>query len=80
MLKEKCLVLICLFFSLITLGQQLVLPGDHSDPTVIKIGDTYWTSTTSSNWFPAYPIYQSKDLVNWKLTGHVFDILPAWAD
>ncbi len=61
-------------------GQQLVLRGDHADPSVVKIGDTYWASATTSNWFPAYPILQSKDLVNWKTGGYVFNQLPAWAD
>jgi beta-xylosidase len=61
-------------------GQQLVLRGDHADPSVVKIGDTYWASATTSNWFPAYPILQSKDLVNWKMNGYVFNQLPAWAD
>lgn len=61
-------------------AQQLVMPGDHPDPSVVKIGDTYWASATTSNWFPAYPLMQSKDLVKWKTVGHVFDQLPAWAD
>jgi beta-xylosidase len=61
-------------------AQQLVLPGDHPDPSVVKIGDSYWASATTSNWMPAYPLYQSKDLVNWKLRGTVFNTLPEWAD
>ena len=61
-------------------AQQLVLPGDHPDPSVVKIGDTYWASATTSNWMPAYPLYQSKDLVNWKVASHVFPALPAWSD
>ncbi len=61
-------------------GQQLVLRGDHADPSVVKIGDTYWASATTSNWAPAYPLLSSKDLVNWKSNGYVFPQLPAWAD
>src|SRR5688572_2790523 len=61
-------------------GQQLVLRGDHADPTVVKIGDNYWASATTSNWFPAYPLLKSPDLVNWKPQGYVFTQLPAWAD
>ena len=60
--------------------QQLVLPGDYPDPSVVKIGDSYWASATTSNWMPAYPVLQSKDLVNWKTVGSVFNTLPAWAD
>jgi beta-xylosidase len=61
-------------------AQQLVLPGDYPDPSVVKIGDTYWASATTSNWAPAYPLLKSKDLVNWQTTGHVFTKKPEWAD
>ena len=61
-------------------SQQLVMRGDHADPSVVKIGDTYWASATTSNWAPAYPLLKSKDLVNWKTEGYVFNQLPAWAD
>src|SRR5688572_2755362 len=61
-------------------AQQLVLPGDNPDPSVVKIGDTYWASATTSNWMPAYPLFKSKDLINWRLAGSVFSTLPAWAD
>jgi len=73
------------FFALVFLcgaasSQQLVMRGDHADPSVVKIGDTYWASATTSNWFPAFPLLHSKDLVNWKTAGYVFNQLPAWAD
>src|SRR5215218_3298371 len=61
-------------------AQQLVLRGDYPDPSVVKIGDRYWATATTSNWAPAYPILESKDLVNWKTVGHVFTDLPDWAD
>jgi beta-xylosidase len=61
-------------------AQRLVMPGDHPDPSVVKIGDRYWASATTSNWAPAYPLLVSKDLVNWQLEGHIFTQLPTWAD
>lgn len=61
-------------------AQQLVLPGDHPDPSVVKIGDRYWATATTSNWMPVYPLLVSNDLVNWQLKGHVFNQLPSWAD
>jgi xylan 1,4-beta-xylosidase len=61
-------------------AQRLVMRGDHADPSVVKIGDTYWASATTSNWFPAYPLMSSKDLVNWTPKGYVFTKMPAWTD
>ncbi|WP_257869802.1 glycoside hydrolase family 43 protein [Hymenobacter sp. J193] len=58
-----------------------VLPGDFPDPSVTKIGDTYWATATSSNWGPTFPLLKSKNLTDWELVGHVFpNQLPAWAD
>lgn len=75
---------IVLFFSFwLAFGsyaQQLVLPGTNPDPSVVKVGDTYWASATSSNWLPAFPLLYSNDLVNWKQKGYIFNKLPDWAD
>jgi xylan 1,4-beta-xylosidase len=59
---------------------QLVLPGDNPDPSVVKVGDTYWASATTSNWMPAYPILKSNDLIHWETKGFVFEKKPDWAD
>ncbi len=61
-------------------AQVLVLPGDFPDPSVAKIGDSYWATATTSNWAPAFPLLESKDLVHWEQRGHVFKNLPSWAD
>ncbi|MCI0355629.1 MAG: family 43 glycosylhydrolase [Acidobacteria bacterium] len=49
-----------------------VLAGDFPDPSVIRVGDEYWATTTSSEWAPHFPLLRSRDLVNWQLAGHVF--------
>ena len=57
-----------------------VLPGDRPDPTVVKIGDTYWASATSNEWSPLFPIFKSNDLLNWELVTYVFpEGAPDWA-
>ena len=73
-------IIVLLLFSLHLNAQRLVLPGDYPDPSVVKIGNTYWASATTSNWAPAYPLLKSTDLVNWRQQGYVFNKLPAWAD
>ncbi|WP_210516851.1 family 43 glycosylhydrolase [Hymenobacter terricola] len=59
---------------------HVVLPGDFPDPTVTKIGDTYWASATSAEWGAVFPLFTSKNLLDWELVGHVFpEALPEWA-
>ncbi|MEJ7661110.1 MAG: family 43 glycosylhydrolase [Hymenobacter sp.] len=35
-----------------------VLAGDYPDPSVTKVGNTYWATATSSNWGPTFPLLQ----------------------
>ncbi len=56
-----------------------VIHGDVADPSIIRIGQTYYATGTSSEWAPHYPIFASTDLVNWKQTGHVLTDRPEWA-
>lgn len=72
--------LIPLFFAIHISGQTLVLPGDFPDPSVVKSGDRYWATATTSNWAPVFPLLESSDLIHWELRGHVFTELPSWAD
>lgn len=55
-----------------------VMTSDLADPTVIRIDDTFYVTGTSSEWAPFYPMFSSKDLVNWKQIGHVFNKKPEW--
>lgn len=55
-----------------------VIHADMADPSVTRVGDTYYAAGTSSEWAPYYPLFKSKDLVNWKQVGHIFDEKPDW--
>jgi beta-xylosidase len=55
-----------------------VVAGEFPDPTVIHVGDTYYSAGTSSEWEPAYRLYESKDLVNWTYLGPLFKDKPQW--
>lgn len=58
-----------------------VMPGDFADPSVVRVGNDYWATATSSEWAPLYPILHSTNLVDWEIVSHVFpDELPDWAD
>ncbi|MDY7231016.1 family 43 glycosylhydrolase [Hyalangium rubrum] len=57
-----------------------ILPGDFADPSVIRVGNEYWASATSSEWAPQYPLLKSTDLLNWELVGHIFQNPPEWSE
>lgn len=59
--------------------QNPVRAGDYPDPSVIRVGDDYWATATSSEWAPHFPLLHSRDLVNWEIKGHVFEQMPSWA-
>ena len=77
-----CLVATTLSFgqaqSTATYGNP-VLPGDYPDPSVIRVGDTFWATATTSQWAPLFPLMKSADLVNWTRAGAVFQDPPAWS-
>jgi beta-xylosidase len=56
-----------------------VIPGDHPDPSIIRVGKDYWATCTSSAWGPEFPLLHSRDLVNWEQTGAVLPHRPEWA-
>ncbi len=49
--------------------------ADVPDPAVIRVGDTYYMSSTTMHMNPGLPIMKSQDLVNWELVGYVYDTL-----
>lgn len=66
-----------LFFivSNINLAQQKyenpIIPGFNPDPSICRVGEDYYLVTSTFEYFPGVPIYHSRDLVNWKIIGHV---------
>jgi xylan 1,4-beta-xylosidase len=47
-----------------------IISGFNPDPSVIRVGDTYYIATSTFEWWPGVQIHKSKDLVNWKLISH----------
>lgn len=48
-----------------------VIPGFHPDPSVCRVGDTYYLACSSFEYLPGIPIFRSTDLRSWELIGHV---------
>ncbi|NVM76705.1 beta-xylosidase [Duganella sp. SG902] len=48
-----------------------VIYADYSDPDVIRVGTDYYLVASSFHFSPGIPVLTSKDLVHWKIAGHV---------
>jgi beta-xylosidase len=77
---RSILLLVCITLSVA--AQQTyrnpVVAGDFPDPSVIRVGDTYFAASTSSEWGPPYRLYESNDLINWRYLGGLFKEMPEW--
>ncbi len=56
-------------------AQNPILYADVPDMSIIRVGDTYYMSSTTMHLSPGVPIMKSKDLVNWELINYAYDIL-----
>ncbi len=80
MLKQYFLSL-TVFFARIVCVQLLaqahnpVIFADVPDMSMIRVGDTYYMSSTTMHMSPGVPIMKSKDLVNWQLVNYAYDTL-----
>ncbi|MEH6679222.1 MAG: glycoside hydrolase 43 family protein [Sediminicola sp.] len=74
--------LLCLFiFNIVPLTAQQggalnpVIFADVPDLSMIRVGDTYYMSSTTMHMSPGVPLMKSKDLINWQLIGYAYDTL-----
>lgn len=51
--------------------QNPVLPGMHPDPTVCRVGLTFYLATSSFGLFPGVPLYASEDFNHWRFVRHI---------
>ncbi|WP_297086584.1 family 43 glycosylhydrolase [uncultured Draconibacterium sp.] len=76
-LKYLVLVHCLLTVNLLVFAQQSpatftnpIVPGFHSNPSICRVGDTYYMTHPTLEYFPALPIMRSEDLMNWEKIGH----------
>lgn len=75
---QKLLAALLLLFITPAFAQQAVNPviyADVPDMAIVRVGNTYYMSSTTMHMSPGLPIMKSQDLVNWTLTGYVYDTL-----
>lgn len=52
-----------------------VIWADVPDPSVIRVGNTYYMSSTTMHMSPGVPIMKSSDLINWSLINYAYTTL-----
>lgn len=52
-----------------------VIFADVPDMSIIRVGDTYYMSSTTMHMSPGVPVMKSNDLVNWKIVRYAYDTL-----
>lgn len=51
--------------------QNPIVPGFYPDPSVCAANGKYYLVTSSFQYFPGVPLFESDDLINWVQIGHV---------
>ena len=59
----------------VTQAQNPIIYADVPDMSILRMGDTYYMSSTTMHMAPGVPIMKSKDLVNWQIVNYAYDIL-----
>src|SRR2546423_12872520 len=52
-----------------------VIHADVPDMAMIRVGDTYYMSSTTMHMSPGLPIMKSTDLVNWRMASYAYETL-----
>jgi beta-xylosidase len=83
-MKETILVLTALatiVFDNVVYSQETetaknpIIFADVPDMSIIRVGSSYYMSSTTMHMSPGVPIMKSTDLVNWKLISYAYDTL-----
>src|SRR5690606_41256360 len=79
MYRSFFLLLISLIVSVAAFGQSSaenpIIHADVPDVSIIRVGDTYYMSSTTMHMSPGVPIMKSTDLVNWELVSYAYNRL-----
>ncbi|MBC7846698.1 MAG: glycoside hydrolase 43 family protein [Flavobacterium sp.] len=82
-MKKKNLFLLACFVLIIQTvvnsqenkAKNPLIYADVPDLSMIRVGDTYYMSSTTMHVNPGVPIMKSTDLVNWKLVNYAYETL-----
>jgi beta-xylosidase len=74
-LSVAILAVSAFFTKLSAQAKDPIIFADVPDMSMMRVGDTYYMSSTTMHMSPGVPIMSSKDLVNWKLVSYAYDTL-----
>src|SRR3954452_12989456 len=52
-----------------------IIFADVPDMSIVRVGNTYYMSSTTMHMSPGVPIMKSTDLINWKLVNYAYNTL-----
>ena len=56
-------------------GRNPIIFADVPDVSMIRVGDTYYMSSTTMHMNPGVPVMRSKDLTNWEIVSYTYNTL-----
>jgi len=68
-------VLYSTLYAQVKQAQNPIIYADCPDMSMLRVGDTYYMSSTTMHMSPGVPIMKSRDLVNWKIVSYAYDTL-----
>ena len=74
-IKLVCSGLILLALTIYVKAQNPVIFADVPDISIVRVGDSYYMSSTTMHMSPGVPIMKSNDLVNWQLVNYAYGTL-----
>jgi beta-xylosidase len=69
------MVIVCMKEDIFCQAINPIIHADVPDLSMIRLGDTYYMSSTTMHMSPGLPIMSSKDLINWKIESYCYDTL-----
>jgi beta-xylosidase len=70
-----CLQLMVPVSAISQTAQNPVIFADVPDMSMVRVGDTYYMSSTTMHMAPGVPIMKSKDLINWEIINYAYNTL-----
>jgi beta-xylosidase len=82
-MRKKYSILILIMFSVFLntvsgqakKGQNPIIFADVPDVSMVRVGDSYYMSSTTMHMCPGVPVMKSNDLINWRIVSYAYNTL-----